>query len=103
MLFKPHHSLPQTLDVPDTVPLGDFLFDEKYGRRPLAESLDSYVCGISGFKVSAREQKQRVDLLSRALAHDLGWEVNQDSELDKVVGIFASNNVGWPASPSSET
>lgn len=93
MLFKPHDSLPQTLNIPDTVPLGEFLFDEKHGRRPLAESLDSYVCGISGFKVSACEQKQRVGLLSRALARDLGWEVNKGSEFDKVVGIFALNSV----------
>ncbi|KXH49922.1 AMP-binding enzyme [Colletotrichum salicis] len=93
MLFLPDQSLPQLPSIPDTVPLCDFMFDEQYGRHPVAKSLDSYTCGLSGYSISAKEQKARVEALARSLAQELGWSVNQGSEFDKVIGIFALNTV----------
>lgn len=93
MINKPTSSLPELPSVPDTVSLVDFLFDEKYGRCPQAQSLDPYVCGITGSKVSAKRLSQRVDSLARAMAHDLGWCVNEGSEFDKVIGVYSLNHV----------
>lgn len=93
MLFVQDQSLPQLPSIPDTVPLCDFMFDEQYGRHPVATSLDSYTCGLSGSSISAQGQKGRVEALARSLAHELGWSVNQGNEFDKVVGIFALNTV----------
>ncbi|KAK0371273.1 AMP-binding enzyme [Colletotrichum limetticola] len=93
MLFVPDQSLPQLPSIPDTVPLCDFMFDEQYGRHPVATSLDPYTCGLSGSSISAQEQKGRVEALARSLAQEFGWSVNQGSEFDKVVGIFALNTV----------
>ncbi|KXH42228.1 AMP-binding enzyme [Colletotrichum simmondsii] len=93
MLFVPDQSLPQLPIIPDTVPLCDFMFDEQYGRHPVATSLDSYTCGLSGSSISAQEQKSRVEALARSLAQEFGWSVNQGSEFDKVIGIFALNTV----------
>lgn len=93
MLFRPSAALPKLPSIPDTVSLVDFIFDDEYGRCPLTESLDPYVDGTSGPSISAVAQKQRVNLLARALQEELGWQVNQGEDLEKVVGIFALNNV----------
>lgn len=92
MTFFPNDSLPPMPSIPD-IPLCDFMFDERYGRRPYDESLDAYTCGLSGRKLSAHEQKDRVEFLSRALAKELRWRVNEGSEFDKTVGVFALNTV----------
>lgn len=93
MTFFPNDSLPPMPSIPDSIPLCDFMFDERYGRRPYDESLDAYTCRLSGRKLSAHEQKERVELLSRALAKELHWRVNEGSEFDKTVGVFALNTV----------
>lgn len=93
MTFFPNDSLPPMPSIPDNIPLCDFMFDERHGRRPYDESLDAYTCGLSGRKLSAHEQKERVELLSRALAKELHWRVNEGSESDKTVGVFALNTV----------
>jgi ribosome assembly protein SQT1 len=92
-MFTPNSSLPELPDVPDTVPLCDFMLKEQHGRRPFSQSLDAYTCALSGRTISAWEQKERVDALSRALSHELGWDVNTGSELDKAIGVFAHNTV----------
>lgn len=93
MIFTAPDFVPPLGPVPDTVPICDFMFDERYGRRPISESLDAYTCGLSGRSISASEQKERVDALAWSLCHEFGWEVNEGSEYDKVVGIFALNTV----------
>lgn len=100
-MFAPNSSLPPLPAIPDTVPLCDFMFDERYGRCPYDESLDAYTCGISDSKVSALEQRVQVDVLARALAEELQWPVNEGSEFDKVIGVFALNTVSctWRLKP----
>lgn len=94
MVFYPPEWAPKlAFDPPDTVPICDFILDEKHGRLPLERSLDPYTCGISGGSYTAREQKQRTEHLARALAKELGWGVNQGTEYDKVAGVFALNTV----------
>ena len=93
MVFKQNPWVPELPEVPDTVPIPDFMLDEQHGRYPLAKSLDSYTCGLSGRTFSILEQKTAVDHLARSLGKELGWEVNKGSEYDKVAGIFALNTV----------
>ena len=92
MVFTAPSWLPPLPAIPD-VPLFDFMFHEQYGRASFESSLDPYVCNVSGKRITARDQKQRVEVLARGLAADLGWNVNGGSEFDKVVGIFALNTV----------
>lgn len=93
MVFVPPSSAQALPEIPDTVSICDFIFDEKHGRRPTATSLDGYVCGISGKRVSASQQKDQVGWLASSLAQNLGWKVNEGSEFDKVIAIFALNTV----------
>lgn len=60
---------------------------------PLERAKNPFTCGISGRTFTALEQKERVDILKRQLKKEMGWEVNQGSEWDKVVGIYAFNTV----------
>ena len=93
MVFYPPSWAPKLPEVPDTVSIPDFLFDEQYGRRPLAKSWDPFTCGLSGRTRSALEQKKRVDYLARALNREFGWKVNEGTEYDKVISVFALNTV----------
>src|SRR4051812_1137004 len=94
MVFYPPEWVPKLpFDPPDSVPICDFMLDEKHGRVPLNKAKDPYTCGLSGTTYSAQEVKQRTDHLARALAKEFGWRVNEGTEYDKVVGIFALNTV----------
>lgn len=93
MVFKPMSWVPQLPEVPDTIPIHEFLLDEKHGRSLFSESKPAYTCGLGGKSVSATQQKKDVDSLSRALARECGWRVNEGTEYDKVVGVFALNTV----------
>jgi acyl-CoA synthetase (AMP-forming)/AMP-acid ligase II len=94
MVFHPPRWAPKLpFDPPDTLPIQDFVLEEKYGRLPFDKSLDPYTCGISGKSYAARDQKRRTEQLARALAKGFGWGVNKGTEYDKVVGVFALNSV----------
>ncbi|OAP56906.1 hypothetical protein AYL99_09018 [Fonsecaea erecta] len=93
MVFYPMKWVPPLPEIPDTVPICDFMLDEKYGRCSFADSKEAYTCGLTGKSLSARQAKEDVDSLSRALAKEFGWGVNQGTEYDKVVGIFALNTI----------
>lgn len=96
MVFYPEKWVPKLPEVPDTVPICDFMLDEQYGRTPIAQSSDAYTCGLTGKSITARQQKESVEKLSRALANEFGWKVNEGTEYDKVVGVFALNTVCSP-------
>ncbi|KAL8762842.1 MAG: hypothetical protein Q9184_001228 [Pyrenodesmia sp. 2 TL-2023] len=80
-------------DPPDSVPLCDFMLDEKYGRRALNDSRPPFTCGLTGIEYSATEVKHRVNKLSRALSKELGWRPNRGTEWDKVAGVFSVNTI----------
>lgn len=96
MVFTSPSWVPELPAIPDTVPIPQFLFEEKYGRAPLVASLDAYIDGLSGRRITAQEQKQRVEYLGRSLAKELQWEVNQGTELSKVAAVFALNTIDVP-------
>ncbi|KAK0105222.1 hypothetical protein ONS96_004622 [Cadophora gregata f. sp. sojae] len=93
MVFTPPSWVPKLPDVPDTVPISQFMLDDSYGRCPLKKSRNPFTCGLSGKTYTASEMVGRVDQLARALAKEFGWQVNKGTEWDKVVGIFALNTV----------
>ncbi|OAG44053.1 hypothetical protein AYO21_01510 [Fonsecaea monophora] len=95
MVFTPPSWLPPLPEIPD-VSLPVFMFDEQYGRAPFSTSLNPYVCGISGKTITPVEQKERVEILANSLSSELGWAVNEGSEIDKVVGVFALNTIDIP-------
>lgn len=80
-------------DPPDSIPIFDFIFNDKYRARSQAASESPFTCGLSGKTYSIEEVKERVDLLARALSERLGWEPNDGTEWDKVLGIFSLNSV----------
>lgn len=92
MVFTPATWLPPLPAIPD-VPLHKFMFEEKYGRASFNSSLPPFVCSVTGRSISARDLVQRVELLARSLAAELGWSVNEGSEYDKVISVFAMNTV----------
>lgn len=85
------------LDPPDSVPIWEFMTDEKTGRHPLAKSRNPLTCGLSGKTYTVTEQVKRTDHLSRALAKRMGWAPNEGTAWDKVAGVFSLNTVGRPA------
>ncbi|KAL8899366.1 MAG: hypothetical protein Q9207_006235 [Kuettlingeria erythrocarpa] len=78
---------------PDSIPICDFMLDEKYGRRALNDSRPPFTCGLTGIEYSVTEVKHRVDKLARALSAELGWQPNKGTEWDKVAGVFSVNTV----------
>ncbi|KAH7312116.1 hypothetical protein BKA65DRAFT_610189 [Rhexocercosporidium sp. MPI-PUGE-AT-0058] len=93
MVFTPPAWVPKLPQIPDNVPISQFMLDDSYGRCPLKKSRNPFTCGLSGRTFTATEMVSRVDHLSRALAKEFGWQPNKGTEWDKVVGIFALNTV----------
>ncbi|KAK2790043.1 hypothetical protein FQN53_000698 [Emmonsiellopsis sp. PD_33] len=86
--------------IPDSIPLCDFLLDEKHGRAPYDSSKAPFVWGTSGTGYTAVETRQRVESLARGLSQELGWYPNRGSEWEKIVAVFAPNHIdhmplGW--------
>lgn len=80
-------------DPPDSISIERFIFDENYDRHPLGYSKPPFTCGFSGKTYSALDVKDRVDFLARALRKELGFQPNEGTEWDKVVGVFSVNTI----------
>ncbi|KAI4104072.1 MAG: hypothetical protein L6R37_003478 [Teloschistes peruensis] len=94
MVFTPPAWVPEMpFDPPDSIPICDFMLDERYGRRPLEDSRPPLTCGLTGFGYTAIQVKDRVDKLASALSKELGWQPNKGSEWDKVAGVFSVNTI----------
>ncbi|KAI9753081.1 MAG: hypothetical protein M4579_005353 [Chaenotheca gracillima] len=92
MVFYPPSWTPKVpRDVPDSIPISEFMFNELEGRHPLGYSHPPFTCGLSGTSYSALEVKDRIEHLARALAKEFDWQPNEGTEWDKVIGIFAFN------------
>lgn len=94
MVFLPDRLAPELPPIPDSVPLHEFMLNEKYGRHPLAASRDPFTCGLSKKSYSTQEVAERVELLARAISKELNWQPNRGTEWDKTMGVFALNSVG---------
>jgi acyl-CoA synthetase (AMP-forming)/AMP-acid ligase II len=94
MVFVPPTWVPQLpFDPPDSIPICDFMLDERFGRHPLGYANNPFTCGLTGKTYSSLEVKERVDFLARGLAKELGFQPNNGSEWDKVIAVFSVNTV----------
>jgi hypothetical protein len=95
MVYNPPSWLP-TLDdgdIPDDIPLCDFVFDDRYRHRKCDESPTPFVDYAEGTSYTVRETKQRIEWLAAGLAHHLGIGDVTGDVWDRVVSIFTVNNV----------
>ncbi|KAF2165417.1 hypothetical protein M409DRAFT_67248 [Zasmidium cellare ATCC 36951] len=95
MPFTSPSWVPALPEIPDSISLERFMFDEHYGRHPLGYSRPPFSCALTGRQFSALEMKERVDHLSRALCKEFGFKPNEGSEWDKVVGVFSLNTIDY--------
>lgn len=94
MPFHPPSWVPQLpSDPPDSISIEKFMFDENYDRYPLGYSNPPFTCGLTGKSYSALDVKERIDWLARALSKELGFQPNEGTEWDKVIGVFSVNTV----------
>lgn len=94
MPFYPPTWVPELpFDPPSNVSIPDFMLSEEYGRYPMARSKPPFICGLSGREYTPFEAKERVEHLALGMAQEFSWEVNQGTEWDKVVAVFALNTV----------
>ncbi|TEA20372.1 Acyl-CoA ligase AFT1-1 [Colletotrichum sidae] len=96
MVFTSPSWVPQLpFDPPDSITIAEFMSNEKYGRYSLSKARNPYTCGLTGKTYTAQEVKQRTDLLARAISKKLGFAPNEDTEWDKVVGLFSLNTIDY--------
>ncbi|KAI0871294.1 hypothetical protein GGS24DRAFT_492328 [Hypoxylon argillaceum] len=96
MVFTPPSSVPQLpFDPPDSVPLHEFMGDERYGRLPFNKSQNPFTCGLSGRTYTHAEMRERHEMLARSLSKRMGWQPNEDTPWDKVVGLYSLNTVDY--------
>ena len=108
MVFYPPSAVGKlAFDPPDDIPIHEFLFDERYGRRPSNKSADPFVDGLSGKSFTTQETIDRIDWLARALQKRWGWSPdtipnkpptgsgreNRKVDASKVVCVFTLNTV----------
>lgn len=94
MVFLPDPKFGRLGDVPDNIPISEFMLNEQYGRLAHSSSRDPYTCGITGRTYTSRQVVDRVDHISRGLAKEFNWAPNKGTEWDKTIAVFSLNTVG---------
>ncbi|KAL2161355.1 hypothetical protein VTH06DRAFT_8577 [Thermothelomyces fergusii] len=96
MVFYPPPWVPKLpFDPPDSITIGEFMRDEKYGRRPFSKSRNPFTCGLTGKTYTVAESHQRSDEIAKALSKIMGWQPNADSPWDKVIAVFSFNTIDY--------
>ncbi|KAI1427374.1 hypothetical protein F5Y12DRAFT_783283 [Xylaria sp. FL1777] len=96
MVFTPPAWVPQLpFDPPDSIPLHEFVGNERYGRQPFGRSRNPFTCGLTGKTYTHAEFRERLELLARSLSKRLGWQPNEDTPWDKVIGLYSLNTVDY--------
>ncbi|KAJ4312663.1 hypothetical protein N0V84_009807 [Fusarium piperis] len=96
MVFLPPPSVPKLpFDPPDSITIPEFVFSEKYGRKPLSRSRKPYTCGITGKSYTTAEVEEREKLLARALAKRLGYDLTDGTEWDRVLALYSLNTIDY--------
>lgn len=80
-------------DIPDDLSLSDFIFDDRFRPRRCADSSRPFIDSISGTGYDIPETRRRIDYLAAGLANQLGIEDISGDVWQRVVGLFAVNNV----------
>ncbi|KAI1120412.1 hypothetical protein F5Y10DRAFT_127243 [Nemania abortiva] len=96
MVFTPPAWAPQLpFDPPDSIPLHEFLGTERYGRLPFDRSQNPFTCGLTGKTYTHAEMRERQELLARSLSKRMGWQPNEDTPWDKVIGLYSLNTIDY--------
>ncbi|KAM7205962.1 hypothetical protein V8F33_000792 [Rhypophila sp. PSN 637] len=82
-------------EIPDSIPIADFMRNDKYRALPLSQSKAPFTCGLTGTTYSWATVLQRVEFLARGLSAHTGWQPNEGVAWDKVVGIFCVNTIDY--------
>jgi ribosome assembly protein SQT1 len=93
MVFTSPSWVPELPAPPDSIPISELIFNEKYGRRAFSNSRDPFTCGLSGKSYTLTQVQYRCNNLAKALSKELQWRVNDGGEYSKVAGIFCLNTV----------
>ncbi|KAG9256005.1 uncharacterized protein F5Z01DRAFT_532953 [Emericellopsis atlantica] len=83
-------------DIPDDICLTDFVFDDQYRPWSCAHSPNPFVDSVEGFGYSVHETRQRIEWLAAGLAAHLHVNVDSGHVFDRVVSVFAVNNIHTP-------
>ncbi|KAF4415773.1 phenylacetyl- ligase [Fusarium acutatum] len=83
-------------DIPDDICLTDFVFNDAHRPHSCAESPKPFVDSVDGFGYSVHETRQRIEWLAAGLAAHLNADVNPGEVFDRVVSVFALNNIHTP-------
>ncbi|RGP80661.1 putative phenylacetyl- ligase [Fusarium longipes] len=95
MTFNPPSWAPQLPDIPDSISVADFINTDKAGRKAFSGSKSPYTCGVTGQSRSAAEVAERVDLLARGLAKNVGFDPHDGTAWDRVVAVYALNTIDY--------
>ncbi|KAH8172096.1 AMP-binding enzyme domain-containing protein [Sarocladium implicatum] len=96
MTFHPPSYVPDVPLPADDVSIPDFLFgpkSEEYGGVQKSKALNPFTDALTGRTFTRDEYHDRYQSLARALAAELGVEVNGEAELEKVIGIYSYNSI----------
>ncbi|KAJ5689000.1 Acyl-CoA ligase inpC [Penicillium macrosclerotiorum] len=93
MVFLPDEKLDPLGAIPDSIPINEFMLNERYGRVAHDSSRDPFTCGLTGKTYSSREVVDRVDHIARGLAKEFGWAPNEGTEWDKTLAVFSVNTI----------
>ncbi|OAA75173.1 phenylacetyl-CoA ligase [Akanthomyces lecanii RCEF 1005] len=95
MVFQPPSWVPALPEIPDSVPLSEFMYDERYGRWSTSKARNPYTCGVTGKTYTSKQVPERIDLLARAIAKRLGFSPNEGTEWDRVVAVYSVNTIDY--------
>ncbi|KAF4974702.1 hypothetical protein FZEAL_8426 [Fusarium zealandicum] len=96
MVFTSPPSVPKLpFDPPDSITIPDFVFTENHARKPFARSKNPFTCGLTDKTYSTAEVIEREELLARALAKRLGYDIREGTEWDRVVGLYSLNTIDY--------
>ena len=108
MVFYPPPFIPQLpFAPPENIPIHELIFNEKYGRYPIAKSAPAFVDGLSDKSYTLSETQARVESLARALQKRWKWDIDKvpnhfgggsrkQVDTSKVVCVFTLNTVYAP-------
>ena len=80
-------------DIPDDVSLSDFLFDDNFRPRKCEDSPKPFIESVDGSGYDIAETRRRIEWLAAGLASKLGIDDISGDVWQRVVGLFAVNNV----------
>lgn len=81
-------------DIPDSVPLHQFMHQEQYGRYPISKSRNPFTCGLTGKSHTTEAFFSRSEYLGRSLAKRLDWTSSGEaSPWERVCCVFSLNSV----------